>query len=35
MTGSDPKGSGLGVVYVVALAVDKDPFTEDYKCQSR
>ena len=32
MTGSDPKGSGLGVVYVIALAMDKDPSIEDYKC---
>ena len=32
MTGSYPKGSGLVVVYVVALALDKDPSTKDYRC---
>ena len=36
MTGSVSKGSGVGVVYVVALALDKDPriidATQESKC---
>ena len=35
MTGTDPKGSGLGVVYVVALFPWTKTSTELYKCQSR
>lgn len=35
MTGSDPKGSGLGVVCVVALALDKDPRIIDaHRCRN-